>query len=358
MKIVFDCRYTRIGRHDGISRYTAGIVGALAELHPVTMFISDERQLANLPDLPWILGPDPTRLSEPWVPRYLNDEHPDVVFCPMQTMGGTGKKYPLILTVHDLIYYRHRTPPRNLPAIVRLIWRAYHVSFAPQRWALRRADAIVTGSHTAKRELQAARMTDLPITVISSAVDPATAPPRPRERTLVYMGSFMPYKNAETLARAVALLPGYRLQLLSKITDRDRARLSALAPAGSIEFLNGVSDEQYAELLASATALLTASRDEGFGIPLIEAMSHGTPVVCSDIEVFREVGGDAALFANPDDPAAFAAQVRALEDPAEWKRRSELSLQRAGEYTWQASAATLLELATSLVDERRESSRR
>ena len=52
MKVVFDCRYTRIGVHDGISRYTAGLVAALAELHPVTMLINDKRQLDMLPDLP------------------------------------------------------------------------------------------------------------------------------------------------------------------------------------------------------------------------------------------------------------------------------------------------------------------
>lgn len=53
MRILFDCRYTRFERHDGVSRFTAGLVTALAKQHPVTMLISDERQLALLPDLPW-----------------------------------------------------------------------------------------------------------------------------------------------------------------------------------------------------------------------------------------------------------------------------------------------------------------
>src|SRR5690606_34239873 len=61
---------------------------------------------------------------------------------------------------------------------------------------------------------------------------------RERERTLVYMGSFMPYKNVEALVRAVAQLPGYRLQLLSAIDRRERSRLEALAPEGSLEFLD------------------------------------------------------------------------------------------------------------------------
>src|SRR5690606_33953971 len=154
---------------------------------------------------------------------------PDVVFCPMQTMGGTGRRYRLILTVHDLIYYRHPTPPRNLPWIVRLIWRAYHLGYLPQRLALPRADAIVTGSFTARSEIENARLTRLPITVVPSGVDAPPLLTRERRRTLVYMGSFMPYKNVETLASAVALMPGYRLQLLSAISDHDRARLTRIA---------------------------------------------------------------------------------------------------------------------------------
>ena len=61
MKILVDCRYVRIGRHDGISRYSARLTEALAKLHPVTMLIYDERQLTMLPDLPWERIAAPTR---------------------------------------------------------------------------------------------------------------------------------------------------------------------------------------------------------------------------------------------------------------------------------------------------------
>ena len=87
MKIIVDCRYTRLERHDGISRYTARIVTALARRHAVTMLISDERQLKMLPQLPWVLGTAPTSAREPWLARQLNKYEPDVVFSPMQTMG-------------------------------------------------------------------------------------------------------------------------------------------------------------------------------------------------------------------------------------------------------------------------------
>jgi glycosyltransferase involved in cell wall biosynthesis len=348
MKIVFDCRYTRIGRHDGISRYTAGLVAALAELHPVTMLINDERQLELLPDLPWIMGCDPTSLREPWVSRAVNRSGADIVFSPMQMMGSAGRRYKLILTLHDLIYYTNRTPPRNFSWAVRLGWRVYHLSWLPVKLLLRRADAVVTGSYTTRDELIAAGIYNRDITVVRSAVDHAEAAPRlaPAVKNLVYMGSFMPYKNVETIAAAMHLLPGYRLHLLSGILPADRGRLGELAPEGSIVFHDGVSDDEYLELLAGATALVTASRQEGFGIPLVEAMRVGTPIVVSDIPVFHEIGGDVAGYFSPNDPDQLASAVRVLEAPGEWEARSAASVAQARQFSWAASARVLFDLIT------------
>jgi glycosyltransferase involved in cell wall biosynthesis len=74
----------------------------------------------------------------------------------------------------------------------------------------------------------------------------------------------------------------------------------------------------------------------------------GTPVVVSDIPVFREVAADAGAYVAPDDAAGFAAAVRALDDPAERAARGEASRARAATYTWAGSAATLLTLLTTL----------
>lgn len=357
MKIVFDCRFTRCERHDGISRYTAELVTALSALTPVTMLISDRRQLDFLPDMPWIMGTLPTSVREPWVSRIVNRARPDVVFTPMQTMGSVGRRYRLALTLHDLIYYTSRTPPREFSWPVRAGWRIYHLSYLPVRLLLRRADAVVTGSYTTRDEITRARLTRRPITVVRSAVTQPSAEHRnvilrrtpPLVKQLVYMGSFMPYKNVETIARALHELPGYRVQLLSRIDDGNRRRLTALAPAGSLVFRNGVSDEEYAEALASATALISASRQEGFGIPLVEAMAAGTPIVVSDIPVFHEIGGAAAHYFSPDSPAELAAAVKRLEQPDEWCRTSAASVQQAEGFSWERSAQALFELAQSLV---------
>jgi glycosyltransferase involved in cell wall biosynthesis len=264
----------------------------------------------------------------------------------MQTMGSFGRRYALILTLHDLIYYTNRTPPPEFAAPIRLLWRLYHLAWWPQRMLLNRADAVVTVSETTAAEMREHRLTRRPVAVVTNAADPQSPPPRsaPATRDLVYMGSFMPYKNVGALARALGSLPGYRLHLMSRVTDRERADLERLAPADSLVFHGGASDEEYREVLLGATAAVTASRAEGFGIPVIEGMALGTPAVISDIPIFREIGGEAALYFDPESPASIAAAVRRLEAPGEWASRSAAGLDQAARFSWAASAEVLLGL--------------
>jgi glycosyltransferase involved in cell wall biosynthesis len=348
VRIALDCRYVRVGRHDGISRYTVGLVTALATVaggHELTMLVNDPRQLERLPDLPWHRVSAPTSPLEPLVAREVNAVAPDVVFTPMQTMGSWGRHYPLVLTLHDLIYYRNRTPPPEFALPIRLLWRLFHLAWWPQRALLNRADAVVTVSETTAALIAGHRLTRRPVTVVPNAPDPLPDLPRAElTKALVYMGSFMPYKNVATLAAAMGSLPGHELHLMSRVSDAERARLCALAPGGRLVFHDGATDAEYHDLLRRATALVTASRDEGFGIPLVEAMGLGTPVVASDIPVFREVGGDAVAYVPPDDVSGFVRAVRELDDPAVWAVRSAASRERAAHYTWESSARILLAL--------------
>lgn len=358
MKLLFDCRYVRIDRHDGISRYSSELVRAIAELHPVTMLISDERQLPMLPDLPHELISAPTAPTEPLVARQVNRLRPDVVVSPMQTMGSIGRDYGLVLTIHDLIYYEHPKPPQFLPWYVRALWRVYHLSFWPQRLLLLGADQVAVVSATTRAQLRANRLTRRPIPLVPNAPDAAFASaPRsspPSEPNLVYMGSFMPYKNVETLARAMRDLPGWRLHLCSKADERTIAALQALAPEDSIVAHQGVSDAEYRALLGNATALVTASKSEGFGLPLVEAMSAGTPILVSDTPIFREVGGAAAGYFPADDAALLATMARRLQnDTAAWRFASAAGVARASEYTWERSAAELLDACRAVADQRR-----
>jgi len=345
MRVLFDCRFIRFPRHDGVSRYTAGLVSALSRTHDVAMLICDPGQLAMLPELPWHLASAPWDPAEPLLARRIRQLRPDVVFSPLQITGSWRRDYGLVLTLHDVIYHRHRTPPRNLPAAMRLLWRLYHLAWWPQRAMLDRADEVVTVSNTTAELIAAHRLTRRRVTVVPNAPgETVLRRPGPASKTLVYAGSFMPYKNVLTLVRAAELLPDYTLHLISAVPPAERHRLQACATRARLVFHDGADERTYQELLSTATALLTASRDEGFGLPVVEAMAAGTPVVLSDIPALREVAGDAGCYADPDDPAAFAGAVRMLEKSQVWADRSAASVRQAAGYSWEHSAAILAEV--------------
>ena len=129
------------------------------------------------------------------------------------------------------------------------------------------------------------------------------------------MGSFMPYKNVETLIRGMAELPDFTLNLLSRITPERRGELEALVPAGAtVVFHNGVTDAEYDEPCCRTTALVTLSKAEGYGLPLVEAMALGTPVVAATRR-FSVKWAARRRYVPADSPSGFAAAVRNSRTP-------------------------------------------
>ncbi|MDO5635455.1 MAG: glycosyltransferase [Micrococcus sp.] len=371
MRLLLDARYTRTDFHDGISRYGASLAAAAATLArtpewsgriQLGMLINDPAQLRLLPnEIPWHRVSAPTSPLEPLLARQINPLLPDVVFSPMQTMGTLGRRYGQILTLHDLIYYEHPTPPSSLPEPIRWLWRGYHLSYTPQRLLLNRADRVATVSATTAGLIAQHRLTRRPVDVIANAAQPVATsrdPEGPRTRDLVYMGSFMSYKDVESLLEAVPLLPGYTLHLLSRISPARRAELEEyLVQArrrrgqhgGEVTFHGGVSDEAYTALVAQATALVTLSRAEGFGLPVAEAMAQGTPVIGSAMPIFEEIGGTTGGFLpvplTGDRGAALAQRVRELDAPGAFARASRAAVAQAATFSWEASARALFTAA-------------
>lgn len=355
MRLLLDCRYIRPGRPDGIGRYTTGLAWALHRRQPIELLVSDPAQLDGLPDRPWHRAGAPTSVAEPLLARRVNRIGADVVVSPMQTMGSIGRRYALILTVHDLIYYRHPTPPPWLPLPVRLLWRLYHLSWQPQRVLLDRADTVAAVSESTAGLVRTHRLTRRPVVVVPDATDfqlSDDAPPRIRPegpQRLVHVGSGMPYKNVDRLAAAASLLPGYELHLVGHVPDAVRDRLRELAGRTPVIVHSVLDDATYRALLDSAVALLSASADEGFGLPVLEALARGTPVVVSDIPAHREVAGAAGRFVPRGDPAGIARSVRDLEDAATWAEASAVARRKAAERTWERSAGALLAAAHDTV---------
>lgn len=354
MHIFFDARWTKIGVHDGISRYTVNLVGALAKIHPVTMIIYDERQLELLPKgIPYVVLANPMSPRELLTPRKLNRLGADVVFSPMQIMSTWGRKYKLIFTLHDVIYYQFPTAPHQLPLTARITWRLFHMAKWPQRWLLNQADYVATVSHTSKKLISAMHLTDRKIGVVYNA--PALKPAKPAkhyDKELVYVGTFMEYKNVELLMRAMNLLPDYKLHLVSRITPARQAELERLLKnPHQVAFWNGASDEQYGTLLRTAFALVSASKAEGFGLPLIEAMAQGVPVAATNMPIFHEVCARAGTYFNPDDPESFTEAIHKLEDTEYRTRMIALGAEQATKFTWDDSAKQLLKIIRTLTKE-------
>jgi len=356
MKLFFDARYIETTTQTGISRYSIELGAALAKLTEVTFLIHDTAQLEWLPkNAQWIKIHNPTSVKEPFTPFVLNRYRPDVVFSPMQTMGSFGRKYKLILTLHDLIYYRHRTPPRQFNWLVRLGWRLYHATYIPQRCALNGADVVATVSRTSKQDILNARLTKRPVIVTTNApqqlrsyLHEAISMSEP-PTNLIYMGSFMEYKNVETLIKGLEFLPGYTLHLLSRIRPERKVQYEKMAPRKvSIIFHNGVSDETYAQLLADHALLVSASLDEGYGIPVADAMALGVPAVITNMPIFHEVAGNGALYFNPTDAADFAKQVKKASQLEIYQDLSAKGLVQSQTFSWTTSAQTLFETAKNL----------
>lgn len=358
MKLFFDARYIRTDFHDGISRYGCELGNALAKIKPVTFLICDEAQKKFLPKgAECILIHSPTSAKEMFTSLILNKYHPDVVYSPMQTLGAFGRNFKLVLTLHDMIYYRHRTPPTQFNPIVRAGWWLYHASYVPQRITLNSPDAVVTVSKTSRKDILKARLTKKPVVVVYNApqklqelISGQVKQGKKGPRNLVYMGSFMPYKNAETLIASMRWLPDHTLHLLSRISPEREAELTKLIPEhAKVVFHRGVTDEQYATLLADNAILVTASRDEGYGLPIAEALVLGVPAVISELPVFHEVAGEGALYASPSSPREFADQILSLNDEKSHDYLVKKGKEQMTKFGWDKSAEKLLDLAKSLI---------
>ena len=365
MRVIYDARWLPVDDHfDGIGRYAHELAWAMSRRDDVELqfLVHDPRQAEKLPSKRYLVVNRPDDIFAEWsLPKKLETERPDVVYSPFYLMGFGQRKrsYPLILTIHDLIYFHYRTPPQWLPWYQRAGWRLFNLTKWPTKLLLDKADHVVAVSDSARQEIQDRGITKRPLTTVSNAIRPSNHihTINPASLDIVYMGTFTPYKNVELLIDTMAALPDMTLHLLSRIPVKRRRELERRARQravrGHVVFHNGVSDEQYQRLLAGARCLVSASRLEGFGLPLLEAQAVGVPIAVSDTSIFREVAADSALFFDPDSPSECADAIRQLSDPEISKRYVRRGLENAQRFSWDKSAETAIGICQQLVSDRR-----
>ena len=259
-----------------------------------------------------------------------------------------------IVTVHDLDFLDH--PERTRAEI-----RRDYASLAPSH--ARRADAVIAVSRfTADAVTSRLGVPSDRVAVVPSGAPPWTARRvQPSRGPILFVGTLEPRKNVSTLVEA------YRM-LLSLVPDAPPLWLAgggghAAEPwlraieqpplAGRVVHLGYVTDERRHELYAEASMLVLPSHVEGFGLPVLEAMTAGVPVIVSTGGALPEVAGDAGPAVPPEDTKGFAkAMARYLTDPAAVASAVEKGLARSRAYSWDASARTLMHVYSEVVARR------
>ncbi len=278
-----------------------------------------------------------------------------------------------VVTIHDLIplLLPEYAPSLPLQGYFRLVSAA-----------VRHADAVVTDSRYSAGDI--ARVLNIPsrrIHVAYLGVDERywkpVAPDVLRavherlglpERYLLYFGGTDPRKNIRQLLRAVRLLRdrGQRIAPLALMVGRTPAAMPAAWTAHDphaeaarlgldkeVLFLERPRDEEKAALYAGAVAFLWPSRYEGFGLPPLEAMACGTPVVCSNASSLPEVAGDAAILLSPDDVGGWADAMQRLDGDEELRRDlAERGRRQAERFTWERTVGGLRAVFDAVLEER------
>ena len=245
-----------------------------------------------------------------------------------------GRPCPLVLTVHDLGFERD---PSLMPLVDRIVFKT------TVRRSARRADRILAVSERTKADLvELYGVPERKITVTPNAVDPAFSPRDTLSRGLyvLFVGAVQERKDplAALAAAETAGLP------LVVVGPEKEPKLAAELRRRGADLRGYVPQEELVELYAGAAALVLPSRYEGFGLPVLEAMACGTPVVATPDPALREVAGDAAIFA---EPAELGDAVRRAV--AERDSLREAGIERARAFSWEETARRTLAVYEELL---------
>ena len=358
MRIAIDARKL----HDfGIGTYIRNLLRHLARTDQENEFVllcgeADLGVAAQLgPNFRAVLEPSPNyslreQVHVPWV---LRRERPDVYHAPHYVLPA-GVRCPSVVTIHDCI---HLMFPQYLPNRV-----AYAYARAQMWAAARRSDCILTVSEASKRDiLHLFNVAPEKIVVVYNAIDShfsmtpsdeAVARVRERyqldHRFVLYVGNIKPHKNLVRLIEAFDELRRGELEDLKLLIIGDQiSKLPALRRAvhrhklhKHVRFLGYLADDQLAILYRLASVFAFPSLYEGFGLPPLEAMASGTPVVTSNVSSLPEVVGDAAVLVNPYDVDAIVDGLRrVLTNPTLAAEMRQKGIERAREFSWERSVA-------------------
>lgn len=251
-------------------------------------------------------------LEQSVLPVVARRDGVELMFSPgfVSPLWGDFRK---VVTVHDLYY-------RRFPEFVRFWQRMYWRIFLPA--SLRAVDAVIADSDSTKDDLCSAfPWVEHKVRRIHLGADALKVPDSDATEDEVpfclVIGNVTPNKNIETTVAALSRLKAENISCRLLVAGSDLFGLMEQAlrnvhPRPDIELLKHASDETLAKLCRRAVCLIQASYHEGFGLPVVEAMAAGCPVVASDIPVLREIGGAAAIYFPVESADALSAAITRL----------------------------------------------
>jgi glycosyltransferase involved in cell wall biosynthesis len=272
-----------------------------------------------------------------------------------------------VVTIHDCI---HLVFPQYLPGrLARVYARVF------MRWAAMRSARVLTVSEASKHDiLRFFHVPEAKVVVIHNAIDERFLAPPPDEEVfrirerfqlhepfVLYAGNVKPHKNLERVIEAVAQLHANGFdQLKLLIIGNDISRYATLRRAVHahnlhryVRFLGFVPDQTLAILYRLSSVFVFPSLYEGFGLPPLEAMASGTPVVTSNVSSLPEVVGPAAVLVDPHDSHAIAEGIaHVLFDPQLRSSLRQRGLERAGAFSWEAAARALRDVYAAVAREK------
>ena len=331
----------------GDETYVSALLTELAKLETELRFAAVTRRPELVPE-----GVEAVRLDAGsqilrmglTMPRLLRRLGPSLVH--FQHVVAPGSRAPAVVTIHDLSFELH-------PALMSRRDRFVFRTMVPR--SVRRAARVFAVSEWTKRDIiEHYRVPAEKVVVTPNAVDPLFAPNGARPTGAPYalfVGALQPRKDPITALEAIALVDAeLRLVLVGPDKGSEaEARLlaSKLGLADRVEFAGHVEKGDLAELYRGAACLVFPSRYEGFGLPVVEAMASGTPVVAAATGSIPEVAGEAAILVPPGNPSALAGGIeRAIADR---DRLVRAGLERAGHFSWSETARRTLAVYQELL---------
>jgi glycosyltransferase involved in cell wall biosynthesis len=334
-------------RPTGLSIYTRNVVPHLGELSPTVLTPEAIAPYDPHPQVPPTMTPDQGSRGHArrlvWTQTRLLQIYRQIraplLFTPVPE-APLFAKCRYVATVHDLIPLRF--PKRRSPLT------AYFRYYVPA--VLHQAQHILCNSQTTARDvcdrfsIPAQRLTPIPLACDADHFRFLDLPTQPY---FLYVGRYDPYKNLERVVAALAALPrslACDLWIAGSPDDRYRPALQRqaeeLGVGDRLRWLDYVPYDQLPILLNQAIALVFPSLWEGFGLPVLEAMACGTPVITSNLSSLPEVAGDAALLVDPYRTEAIAAAMKTmiLDDLTRSQLR-QAGLARSQQFSWAKTGA-------------------